>query len=347
MNVATVGKNNVEEEMISEFEGKLSEARRQTALAVEEYDAASDRWKAERRRLNNEIDRLEAALAEAKIAPKRALREKQTPAVDVSETPALKVEVAALHERLRESSAQWEMERGRLKEEIARLERAVADLIERSNNPMRTAQAAIDRLETQMREAMESRNNLETELSSARAQWEGERLKLAGELFRVRRSAGPAAADPASAEELRRARAEIEQLERRLAESRGQVSGDLIEQLRTQYAEKIREIAGEKTRLAADLESATALLDRERQRFAAAAAAPAAADPTAASADDGRAAVRDEVERVEGKIAEIERLIDDPESELADVIRKNLERGEMAAYLKGIRFALGESREAP
>jgi len=40
-------------------------------------------------------------------------------------------------------------------------------------------------------------------------------------------------------------------------------------------------------------------------------------------------------------IAGIARLIDDPETELSTVIRKNVERAELDAYLKGILFSLG------
>ena len=43
-------------------------------------------------------------------------------------------------------------------------------------------------------------------------------------------------------------------------------------------------------------------------------------------------------------ITGIARLIDDPETELSTVIRKNVERAELDAYLKGILFSLGRGR---
>lgn len=51
------------------------------------------------------------------------------------------------------------------------------------------------------------------------------------------------------------------------------------------------------------------------------------------------AALAKEVERVEQLIKEISTLIEDPATELTTVIRKNVERAELEAYLKGIRYA--------
>ena len=51
-----------------------------------------------------------------------------------------------------------------------------------------------------------------------------------------------------------------------------------------------------------------------------------------------------EVAKVEAKIQQIISLIDDPETELSTVIRKNVEKAELDAYLKGILFSLGGSK---
>jgi hypothetical protein len=51
-----------------------------------------------------------------------------------------------------------------------------------------------------------------------------------------------------------------------------------------------------------------------------------------------------EVERVEEMISTIAELIDNPETELSTVIRKNVERAELDAYLKGILFSLGRGK---
>jgi hypothetical protein len=65
-----------------------------------------------------------------------------------------------------------------------------------------------------------------------------------------------------------------------------------------------------------------------------------AAAKSAKESSMNREALNAEVGRVEGLIKDIAALIDDPLSELATVIRKNVERAELEAYIKGIRFAL-------
>jgi hypothetical protein len=51
------------EEVQRQFDAKLREAKRQRSVLETELESASERWRAERRRLNAEVDRLEAALA--------------------------------------------------------------------------------------------------------------------------------------------------------------------------------------------------------------------------------------------------------------------------------------------
>ncbi|HET9132506.1 MAG TPA: hypothetical protein VFO86_16245, partial [Terriglobia bacterium] len=50
--------------------------------------------------------------------------------------------------------------------------------------------------------------------------------------------------------------------------------------------------------------------------------------------------IQAEVHRVEDSIRSISAIIDAPETELSLVIRKNVERAELEAYLKGIKFAV-------
>ena len=52
--------------------------------------------------------------------------------------------------------------------------------------------------------------------------------------------------------------------------------------------------------------------------------------------------VDQEVARVEGLLIEVMKLIDDPASALATVMRKNAEKTELESYLRGIRFATGQ-----
>src|SRR5947209_15058336 len=59
------------DEIQAEFDTKLKQAKRQKEQAEGELETASERWRSEKRRLNSEIDRLEAALADAKASAAR------------------------------------------------------------------------------------------------------------------------------------------------------------------------------------------------------------------------------------------------------------------------------------
>ena len=55
-------------------------------------------------------------------------------------------------------------------------------------------------------------------------------------------------------------------------------------------------------------------------------------------------AISKELTRVEAMIRDIVELIDDPATELSTVIRKNVEKAELDAYLKGILFSTAGGR---
>src|SRR5215510_6466435 len=89
-------KKQIFDEVQSQFEAKLREAKRQKTEAEEELESASERWRTERRRLNSEIDRLESALTEAKDSPRRKGDAKA--GIDPAEVAKIQ---AAAEERLR------------------------------------------------------------------------------------------------------------------------------------------------------------------------------------------------------------------------------------------------------
>jgi len=98
------------------------------------------------------------------------------------------------------------------------------------------------------------------------------------------------------------------------------------------------ELQSEKAKLSADLQNAkdhsAAELKRVRaEAEAAVAAAVSSAIPQASSSD--------EIARVEAKLAAVVQLVEDPATELSVVIRKNVEKLELEAYLKGLRYASG------
>jgi hypothetical protein len=100
------------------------------------------------------------------------------------------------------------------------------------------------------------------------------------------------------------------------------VSIALERQIRTAVERVRSELGAENQKLRQELERAQA--DGEKRTFAASAASEF---------------VREEVARVEAAIRELNNVIDDPDAELSVIVRKNVERAQMDAYLKGLHFA--------
>ena len=88
-------KKQYSEEVQTEFEFQLLEMRRQKNRAEEDLENASERWRAECRKLNTEIDRLETELASGK----RPISE-----------DLVKIQ-QEFEDKAQKSSAEWETER--------------------------------------------------------------------------------------------------------------------------------------------------------------------------------------------------------------------------------------------
>jgi len=109
----------------------------------------------------------------------------------------------------------------------------------------------------------------------------------------------------------------------------------------SQATGSLSELQAEKSRLSSEVESvkehAAAELIRVRaEAEAAVAAAISSAIPQSSSGE--------EIARVEAKLAAVVQLVEDPTTELSVVIRKNVEKLELEAYLKGLRYADGKPR---
>ena len=420
------------DEIQAEFDTKLRQAKRQKEQAEGELEAASERWRAEKRRLNAEIDRLEAALDDAKAAAARKDSDQKPAAPDP-------LAVARLHEeadeKLNKATAEWERERGQLKSQINRLEGAVAEAIARASNPLRSTQPMKEQFEIELNRVAQEKTEIEQAFLRAKTQWEQEKLKMTGEMVKLRRAAqimgqplpkeekpdvNPKTRDlenqlkeshakwsaereeltkqihrleqtsrhwdierrqlndhagqlqqaflkaqaqiqtyeatarapnpsEAQIEQLRREKEglqtelqetrtaweaerrqlkkEIERLEgqiQRASESQDRVSKEIVDQLRKQYEQRLQEAIQEKNQLTGKL------LEAERT--------PRSGGQTKNSGLDNTA-IAAEVSRVESLIKELVALMEDPDTELSTIIRKNVEKAELDAYLKGIMFA--------
>jgi len=436
----------------AQFETKLKQLRRQKEQVEEELESSSERWRAEKRRLNGEIERLESALSEAKAKAKRPADNGKNVGID----PAVIARIQdGANEKLQLATKDWEEERARLKSQINRLEGAVADAIERSSNPMRATQSVKEQFEAELDRVAKEKTDVEQAFLRARTEWEQNSLKMTGEMVKLRRAAQimghavPREDTPevnpkvrALEDELKQSHAkwstereklvseiqkweassrqweterrqlndhagqlqeayvqaqakiqgyevaaragnqydsklselkqQKESLERQLQNARNEwtaerlrlnseidrrdqqiqriatdkegVSSEVVEQLRKQYEQRLQEAIQQKTQLAQELQNASQMLETERARLSAEIGNAEKSAPAKGVDSLDRDAISAEVARVEKQIKEIAALIDNPETELSTVIRKNVEKAELGAYLKGILYSLGRGK---
>src|SRR5262245_22611377 len=216
---------------------------------------------------------------------------------------------------MKDNLAQWNAERGRLIAQVQKLEESARgwDAERRQLNAhagqlqqaFMKAEAKVQSYEVasrknpseaQMEELKREKDTIQRQSMQARMAWDEERRKLTSQ---------------------------IEQLEQqlvRMSDSRDPVSNEVVDQLRLQYEKKIKEAIQQKNQHAKDLQNANKALETERARSS------AAHKSTGASLDND--AITAEVARVETQLSEIVSVIDNPNTELSTVIRKNVERSE-------------------
>ena len=301
------------EELYSQFDGKLREVKRQKAELEEEIESSSEKWRNERRRLNSEIDRLESALGDARDTRRKTASAKISKGVDPQEIAKVQ---AAADEKLEKAHQGWEAEREKLQAEISRLQGGIAELIERSNNPLRANQAEKEKLETKLEEALRAKRQAEEAVLAAKSEWERERLKLVGDVVKLGRSAGQTKGLRSKSDEDR-----VEQLERRLQEAaklRDGVAGDLKKaQGEAQaLAERLDEAkaAANKQRVTLekqlkDASSAREKLERELEK------AKQAAVSLKASQTENAARLKDELEEARAEVKLMTRRFDQAKGE--------------------------------
>jgi class 3 adenylate cyclase len=280
----------------TDYEKKLKDQRKQQQQIEEEFEVARDQWRAERRNLNNEIEQLEEAVERARQAAKVQTSE------DLYSELRFQLEEAV---RVRQQSEQnligarekFEAERRALKAQIASMQGAAVEAMERSNNPARLALAVNERLEGRLAEAKQ-----EWQL-----QWNGERKRFQAEIERLKKAALPSAGDQRK-DAARRAVLEklgktpggspgpqvrtadqwqrefedskilwenerdqlnlkIKKLEMELQRSQDSVRGEVFQEMRAQYEPKIAEANRERQRLEHEIRSLTTDLATERQRL--------------------------------------------------------------------------------
>ena len=235
--------------------------------------------------------------------------------------------------RVAELSSQGEEERNQLKSEFAKMA-GIAAQGEEERNQLKSELAKMSGIAGQ---GEEERNRLKAELarmSGIAGQGEEERNRLKAELARMNGMAAQ------GEEERNRLKAELAKMRGTTAqweEERNQLKAEVAKMTGTTSkweAERAR-LNGELQHLAKVQAATQAEAERAIMALKAANAASQAAKPSMNSP-----ALNNEIDRVQVLIKTLSDLIEDPASELSIVIRKNVERAELEAYLKGIRYAL-------
>jgi hypothetical protein len=187
------------------------------------------------------------------------------------------------------------------------LQKRITDAVQKREESIRAE--TTQQLEAQRREIHnELTRRFEAELHSAlnslRADFQAERDRWSSE----------------SGVERERLSVERERLNKEL-----QLAGDTASELQVERSKLTAELQRVREESAAEISRLRAAADKA----VAAATAAAKVQPPVAN---------DEITRVQSSLAEVVAIIDDPMTELSVVIRKNVEKLELEAYLKGLKY---------
>jgi hypothetical protein len=291
--------------------------KKETAAAVE---ALRKELTAERTQLEKEFDRAKQAGKEELERVKQTAKEELDRAKQAAREELERVKKAAKEEsdHAQQSVAAWDKERSQL---LADRKRA-GELLEQTKEEydrelVEHGEAAAIALDRQIATAVE---RVRADMT---IRWDGERTTLVAERDRaVKALADREAAHQKATTEFERA------------------SGDSSKKMQAAREEWEKE----KNRLIEENQQAQELLSEasaniEQWRHAADAHQQSAASASAAGNNTAVVeAINAEVARVQSLIQGISKLIEDPNTELSVVIRKNAERAELESYLRGVRF---------
>src|SRR6185369_13652887 len=158
---------------------------------LDDMEDQSERWRTERRRMQAEIDKLANALEDNKPAPATAKKrasagDKAQPALDSNILAKLQ---EAADEKVDAARQEWEAEKAKLLSQINRLEGAVAEAISRASNPLRATQSVKEQFEVELNRVAKEKTEVEQAFLRSKTQWEQEKLKMTGEMVKLRRAA--------------------------------------------------------------------------------------------------------------------------------------------------------------
>jgi hypothetical protein len=213
-------------------------------------------------------------------------------------------------ERLKQATAEWEKERAQLLAESKRANQLLEQSRDEHSRAMaETDEAAAIALERQIATAVD---RVRSELTE---KWKAERVQLVAERNRAQQRLAELATE------------QERQVNEAVSKVRSQITDD---------RERLKKELEKATQTSSQLE-----LDRNRFRDECE-QLRVQAEANAKQSKIVPETLHAELARVEGLIQAISHLMEDPETELSIVIRKNAERAELESYLRGLRFAIGK-----
>jgi class 3 adenylate cyclase len=282
------------EELQNETERKLKEAKRQQDRLEEEFETERDQWRLERRRLLAEIENLEEKMEAAAEGAQQEVLEDLQAGLRFQMEEAVRGKEQAEQE-LADLRVKWDEERSRLKNQIAALEHASLESLERSNNPTRLALSVRQEVDERLKEARQ-----DWEL-----QWDGERRRLNAEVARLKKIASSgdrkeaakrnvleklgkrqAVPEPAGktadqwehefeTEKIKwqterdELRLKAQRLEREAQQVRSELRREVSEELRNQYEATVAQANLERRKLAEELAIVSAQQKEDQEKFTA------------------------------------------------------------------------------
>src|SRR5215468_6767939 len=300
-----------------QFEVELNRVAKEKNDVEQAFLRAKTQWEQEKLKMTSEMVKLRSAaqimgrpLGDDSLEANPKVRDLEGHLKDnLAQWNAERSRLIAQVQNLEEAARHWDAERRQLNAHAGQLQQAFMQA-EAKIQSYEVAARKQNPSEAHVEELKREKDTMQRQSMQARMAWDEERRKLSSQIE------------------------QLEQQLQRVSDSRDPVSNEVVDQLRLQYEKKLQEAIQQKTRLSDELQHASKLLETERARLS------AAHKGTGTSVDNDAIAV--EVARVEGQLNEIVAVIDNPNTELSTVIRKNVEKAELDAYLKGILFTLGK-----
>jgi class 3 adenylate cyclase len=363
------------EQVQAEYQKKFKDLKKQQQQTEEDFEAARDQWRAERRNLNREIEQLEDSVERARQTVKVQASEDLQSEIRFQLEEAVRAR-QQLEADLAAARQKFEAERNVLKAQINGMQASAVDAMERSNNPSRLAVAVNEKLEARLAEAKQ-----EWQL-----QWNSERRRFEAEIDRLKKMASPGAIDekreaarravleklgklrPGSAgpaartadqwerefqdaktawdAEREQLHVKIKKLELELQRVQDSMRNDVFQEMRAQYEPKLAEANRERQRLEREIQSITNDVTMERNRLTARIEQLEKAAPEAQQAARKQAVAELQIE-FDAKLEEANRLLSRQERKQQDAADEwEAEMRRAKKQIAALEEQLREAKEA-